>query len=125
MSETLFWKTFRQKKPIIGMIHVFQDQYDNQLNQALKDLDILQPFIDGVIVENYGWGYVNANLATDDAVELLTKITYEVVKKAKIPVGINLLPNDYEKSLCIAPGHRGAIYPGRPYYWRFCRLSVG
>jgi len=102
MKKTLFERIFTKKKPIIAMIHVFDDEMDKQIMQALKDLKILQLYVDGVIVENYGWGYLDANNATEETGKILLKITEAVMEKAKIPVGINVLPNDYKRAFQIA-----------------------
>lgn len=109
MNEMLFKKIFTKKKPIIAMIHVFEDEESRQIAQALEDLLKLQPHVDGVIVENYGWGYLDSNTATEETAKTLFKITEAVIKKAKIPVGINVLPNDYEKAFRIA-GLTGASF---------------
>lgn len=101
-KETLFKQIFEKNKPIIGIIHVFDEDKSYQLIQALQDLEILQRYTDGVIVENYGCGYFNANFATREMAETLYKITAAVVRKAKIPVGVNVLPNDYEYAFRIA-----------------------
>lgn len=102
MSETLFGLLFPKKKPIIAMIHVFEGGRKRQINQALEDLTRLQPYVDAVLTENYGWGYANANQATEKTGERLYEITTAVVKHATIPVGVNVLPNDYWQAFNIA-----------------------
>lgn len=109
MNKMLFKKIFKKVNPIIAMIHVFEGEESRQIAQALEDLEKLQPYVDGVIVENYGWGYLDANTATEETARILFKITEAVMKKAKIPVGINVLPNDYEKAFRIA-GLTGASF---------------
>ncbi len=102
MSETLFGRLFPKRKPIIAMIHVFEGERQRQIDQALEDLERLQPYVDGVLTENYGWGYANANHATEKTGERLYEITAAVVKQATIPVGVNVLPNDYWQAFNIA-----------------------
>ena len=102
MTETLFWPLFPKKKPIIAMIHVFEGERRQQIDQALEDLERLQPYVDGVLTENYGWGYANANQAAEKTGERLYEITAAVVKHATIPVGVNVLPNDYWQAFNIA-----------------------
>ncbi|MFA6097164.1 MAG: BtpA/SgcQ family protein [Candidatus Paceibacterota bacterium] len=109
MNKMLFKKIFKKEKPIIAMIHVFKQEENRQIAQALEDLKKLEPYVEGVIVENYGWGYLDANTATEETAKALLKITEAVMKKAKIPVGINVLPNDYEKAFRIA-GLTGANF---------------
>ncbi len=105
----MFYDIFRTEKPIIAMLHVFEGGKTAQLEQAMEDLDKLSPFVDGLIVENYGWGYENHNLATREARKRIEEITEKVIKSTSLPVGINLLPNDYEGALCIA-GSCGAKF---------------
>ncbi len=108
MNSPFFKQLFPNKKPIIAMLHVFQSTIDKQGEQALEDLFRLQPYVDGVIVENYGFGYLDNNLATDDIFDRLEILVSDVVKYATIPVGINVLPNDYMKAfqLCEKTGAR-------------------
>ena len=102
MDKTPFWQLFPKKKPIIAMIHVFDRERQQQVDQALEDLERLQPYVDGVLTENYGCGYADANRATEEMGERLYEITAAVVKHSKIPVGVNVLPNDYWQALNIA-----------------------
>lgn len=93
---------FSRKKPIIAMLHVFAGSEKEQTERALEDLDKLNPFVDGVIVENYGWGYRNSNLAERETRKRIGEITSRVIENTHLPVGVNLLPNDYEGAICIA-----------------------
>lgn len=102
-GETLFESIFSRRKPIIiAMLHVFDGCLREQTEKALEDLDKLNPFVDGAIVENYGWGYFNSNLATDEVKKILLEITKKVVENTRVPVGVNILPNDYEKAFYVA-----------------------
>lgn len=102
MENKLFESIFTVKKPIIGMIHVWAVKKEEQIRQALDDLQKMQDFVDGVIIENYGWGYEDSNFAFDFCFRIIKEITEVVVKNSKIPVGINMLPNDYRKSFRVA-----------------------
>lgn len=103
MSTSLFWQLFPNKKPIIAMVHIFDGERRRQTDQALEDTEQLQRGgVDGLLVENYDCGYFDANCATDEMAERLAEITIEVKRHARIPVGLNVLPNDYWKSLSIA-----------------------
>lgn len=100
---TLFRGLFPKPKPIIAMVHVFEEERQLQLDQALEDAERLrQGGVDGLLVENYGWGYLNSNQATDETAQLLADITVVLAKPGGIPVGINVLPNDYWKSFLVA-----------------------
>lgn len=96
--DSLFWQLFKKDKPIIAMLHIFFGSIDDQINRALKDLKALKPYVDGVIVENYVWGYLDSNFAREETEGTLTEITNRVVKESIIPVGVNVLPNDYAKA---------------------------
>ncbi|TSC71706.1 MAG: photosystem I assembly BtpA [Parcubacteria group bacterium Gr01-1014_38] len=84
------------------MIHIFEGDEQAQLAQALEDLERLHDYVAGVIVENYDCGYLDANRATPEICDRLLRITKEIVRRSKVPVGVNVLPNDYEQSLRIA-----------------------
>lgn len=84
------------------MIHIFEGEEQAQLAQALEDLERLRTYVGGVIVENYDCGYLDANRATPEMADRLLRITKEVVRHSRVPVGVNVLPNDYEQSLRIA-----------------------
>lgn len=98
----LFENIFTVKKPITGMIHVWAVKEEEQIRQVLDDLQKMHDFVDGVIVENYGWGYEDSNFASDFCFRIIKEIAEVVVKNSKIPVGINILPNDYRKSFRVA-----------------------
>lgn len=102
IATALLTKMFPVKKPIIGMLHVDEGAYESQLDRALKDLEILDRFVDGVIVENYDWGYADTNAAQPEAADRIEALTREIITRARIPVGINLLPNDWLSALVIA-----------------------
>lgn len=98
----MFEHVFTQKKPIIGMLHIFEGEIDPQIERILRDLKILESHVNGVIIENYDCGYLSTNIATDEMVEILFGITEAIVRVARVPVGINVLPNDYENAFRIA-----------------------
>ena len=102
MEPSLFQTMFSRRHPIIAMIHVFEDELSVQRAQALEDLGRLEGSVDGVIVENYDCGYADRNRATTKMVNTLFEITRAVVKRSSIPVGVNVLPNDYEHAFTIA-----------------------
>lgn len=103
MTTSLFWQLFHKKKPIIAMVHVFDGERQQQIDQAFEDTERLQRGgVDGLLVENYDCGYFDANCATDEMAERLAEIAIEVKRHSKIPVGFNVLPNDYWKSLSVA-----------------------
>ncbi len=97
-----FAEVFGTEKPIIAMLHVWDEAPERQIDNTLRDLETLHPLVDGLLVENYGWGYANNNRATQRAIDTIRLVSRRVVDNADIPVGVNLLPNDYEASLYAA-----------------------
>ncbi|HSE40686.1 MAG TPA: BtpA/SgcQ family protein [Acidobacteriota bacterium] len=102
----MFRKLFPKSKSIIGMIALPPLNYGFVLNQAidraLADLDTLQSGgVDGVCVEN---DYDQPHQITIDRemVESFKKIAQQVMTQAKIPVGVQVLLNDWRASLEIA-----------------------
>lgn len=103
MATSLFWQLFPKKKPIIAMVHVFDGERQRQIDQALEDTERLQRGgADGLLVENYDCGYFDANCATDEMAERLAEVAIAAKKHSRVPVGVNVLPNDYWKSFSVA-----------------------
>jgi len=103
MATSLFWQLFPKKKPIIAMVHIFNGNRQQRIDQALEDTERLQRGgVDGLLVENYDCGYFDANCTTDEMAERLAEIVIAVRKHTKLPVGLNVLPNDYWKSFSVA-----------------------
>jgi membrane complex biogenesis BtpA family protein len=110
MTPSLFWQLFPKKKPIIATVHVFDGERQRQINQALEDTERLQRGgVDGLLIENYDCGYLDANWATEEMAERLAEITIAVRKRSNIPVGLNVLPNDYWKSFFVALSASGVF----------------
>lgn len=99
----------KSKKPIIGMIHLdyLEGQsdfkgYDFVIKKALEDLSALENGgVDAVLIENWKDETEGAFVDTDIIVSM-TNIIQEIVKKTKLPVGVNVLPNDYRAAFQIA-----------------------
>lgn len=110
--RTRFQDVFSSKKPIIGMIHLpplpgtpagKDARFSALVKFALSELDALQRGgVDGVIVENF-WDlpYLPASVP---AVTLaaMAAVAGAVVTSASIPVGVNILYNDYVSELALA-----------------------
>lgn len=98
-----FDQLFARPKPIIAMVHVFEGELQHQLDQALEDAQRLQQGgVDALLVENYGWGYTDANRCDAQTADRIARIGADVWSAVDIPVGINLLPNDFECAFKIA-----------------------
>jgi hypothetical protein len=108
-ANSLFRNIFPNPKPIIGMIALppllgypeFMS-VDAAIERALGDLDTLQRGgVDGVCVEN---DYDRPHQLTVGAeiIASFTLIAHEVAKHANVPVGLEVLLNDWRASLAIA-----------------------
>lgn len=107
-----FQAGFSKKKFVIGMIHLpplpgtstGKNAVFSDLKQfALKELEALQlGGVDGVIVENY-WDFPYYPEQVDTiTVAAMASLAGLIVDKAEVPVGINVLFNDYNAELAIA-----------------------
>ena len=104
-----FEEVFKSNKPIIGMIHLdylpHQQKfkgYNLLIKKAIDDLKNLEEGgVDAVMIENWkdesSFPFVNKK-----SIEAMTKISKIIVKKTALPVGINVLPNDYKSAFSIA-----------------------
>jgi len=99
----------KDKNIVIGAIHFaplfgYKDfpGYDGVLKSALEDLEAFQDGgVDGVIIEN-NYDVPHKIFVEKETVELMTLLGKEIKKKAKIPVGVSVLWNDYKSALLIA-----------------------
>lgn len=97
------------KKKIIGMIHLLSlPGYQKHLGmkkvvkQALQDLAVLERGgVDAVLVENEN-DHPHEVKAGPEIVAAMIQVVGEIVKKAKVPVGVEVLLNDPYASLAIA-----------------------
>jgi len=102
---------FTTDKPFIGMIHLpplpGSPRYEGEsissiLTAALRDLDTLEAGgADAAIVENIGDAPF-AKLAPKETITVMTVIVQAIVKRSRIPVGVNVLRNDGLAALSIA-----------------------
>lgn len=100
---------FENKKPIIGMIHL--DFFPSQKNfkskkyvveKAIKELKIYQNNgVDAVIIENWQDESLGAYISLEDK-KFMLEVSEEIAANAKIPIGINVLPNDFKSAFEIA-----------------------
>jgi len=104
-----FYKIFKRKKIIIGVIH-FPPLlgYPNSpglkvaLNNALKDLKALESGgIDGIIIEN-NYDTPHKISVGPETTAAMTFLGEKIKSATKLPLGINVLWNDYKAALSIA-----------------------
>lgn len=75
---------------------------DALIDAALGDLAALeQGGVDGVLVEN-DFDQPHTLLAGAEIIAAMTRVTREVVTRARVPVGIEVLLNDWRASLAVA-----------------------
>ena len=104
-------KPFAVNKPLIGMVHLLplpgSYRYPGGgltpvLDAALRDLAALEAGgADGAIVENLA-DVPYAKLAPIETVTAMAVILQEIVRKARVPIGVNVLRNDGKASIAMA-----------------------
>lgn len=100
---------FKIEKPIIGVVHLEAlpgspcfDSMRSVLHSALEDTNALvEGGVDGLLVENYGdKPFVEkVNKMTTSAMSVIID---EIANISDVPIGINVLRNDWECALSIA-----------------------
>jgi len=107
-----FRKIFAVKKPIIGMIHLpalpgtaagRQARFSELVSYALTELDALQRGgVNGVIVENF-WDLPYFPAETPAVtIASLAAVAGAIIQRAVVPVGVNILYNDFRGELAVA-----------------------
>lgn len=107
-----FRKIFNVRKPIIGMIHLpplpgtaagRETRFRDILAYALSELEALQRGgVNGVIVENF-WDLPYLPAETPPVtVASLAAVAGSLVQKASVPLGVNILYNDFRGELAVA-----------------------
>lgn len=108
MIKPIFTDIFPRKKPIIGVVRLLPllgykefPGISKIIETALEDLYNLEKAdFDGALVDNHTHPHVVK--ATPEMVASFTTVMIELVKKAKIPLGVQFLIDDPEASLAIA-----------------------
>lgn len=102
-------KIFSSEKPIIGALHFSPmigyaefERVEDVLEKALVDLEAFEKGgVDGVIIEN-NYDLPHRILVGHETVAMMTFLAIELKKHTHLPLGINVLWNDYEAALSIA-----------------------
>jgi membrane complex biogenesis BtpA family protein len=105
----MFRKIFPKPKPIIGMIALPPllgypefSSIEAAIERALGDLETLQTGrVDGVLIEN-DYDQPHQITVAPEIVASFTRIAQEVTNRSSIPVGVQVLLNDWRASLAIA-----------------------
>ena len=104
-----FVSLFSGPKPIIGMIalpplpgYPAFTTIDRLIDAALADLAALEAGgVSGLLVEN-DFDQPHTLVGGAEIVAAMTRVTREVVARARVPVGIEILLNDWRGSLAVA-----------------------
>ena len=111
MQKRTFKDLFGPEKPVIGCIHLLplpgSPLYDGSMEsiyrKALEEVAILTECgVHGLIVENFRDKPFLPGRLSPETVASMAAVGREVVKKARVPVGINALRNDAESAVAIA-----------------------
>lgn len=102
---------FHVKKPIIGVVHLspmpgtplYRGDFEKIYKNALGDAEAYYSAgIDGIIIENYGDKPYSVRVRDTAVLAGFTIIAYDMKRKYKIPLGINILRNSGVEALSIA-----------------------
>jgi membrane complex biogenesis BtpA family protein len=110
-----FNSAFGQGKIGIGVVHLaplpgspdFAGSVSAVRDRALREAELLlRAGFDGLIIENYGDLPFFKDSVGKETIEVMTDITKGVKAAVDVPVGVNVLRNDYKASLTIAAACR-------------------
>ena len=106
-----FENTFGKGKIGIGVVHLsalpgspgFGGSLSEVIDRAVREAELLKEAgFDGLIVENYGDLPFFKTQVGPETVSSMTIAAREVRSAVEIPVGVNVLRNDYQSALAIA-----------------------
>jgi len=118
-----FFGVFPRRKVIIGMVHLkalpgaprYGGSLREVLDAALADAEAMgRGGVDALLVENFNDNPFYPDRVEPETVAAMAVIVAEVIRAANVPVGVNVLRNDWKAALAIA-AVAGA---------RFIRLNV-
>jgi len=104
--------SFGNNKLVIGMVHLLPTNgykgftsKEDILRRALEDLQVLEENgIDAIIIEN-NYDLPHKIKVGKETLEVMDQVIKELRKKTRLPLGINVLWNDFEASLSLANKH--------------------
>lgn len=111
-----FTELFEAPKPLIGCVHLLalpgSPRYGGRMGEvydtALREVEIFKRYsIDGLIVENFRDKPFYPDKIPAETLAALAALTREVVRAARVPVGVNALRNDAQAALAIATAAEG------------------
>tara|TARA_Y100000310_G_scaffold315766_1_gene366693 strand:+ start:956 stop:1771 length:816 start_codon:yes stop_codon:yes gene_type:complete len=121
----------KNKKNIMGMIHLLPTigfegyvSIEEILKRALEDLRILEEAkVDAIIIEN-NYDLPHKIKINSETLVLMGQIISEIKKRTKIPLGVNVLWNDYKASISLAKIH-GCDFVRIPVFVDYVKTSFG
>jgi uncharacterized protein len=111
MAIPTFQDLFSNRKPAIACIHLlalpgaplYKGDLQAIYDQALAETEVfVKEGVDALIVENFRDVPFYPERVPNETVAAMAAICREIVRRAKIPVGINVLRNDADAALGIA-----------------------
>lgn len=126
-----YTQLFPGRAPIIGMISLPPlpgypafESIDHLITCALADLDALeQGGAAGVLVEN-DFDQPHTLVGGAEIVAAMTRVTQAVVARARVPVGVQVLLNDWRASLAVA-AMAGAQFVRLDFFVDRVRIKAG
>jgi membrane complex biogenesis BtpA family protein len=118
-----FFGVFPRRKVIVGMVHLrplpgaprYAGSLADVLDAALADAEAMRAGgVDALLVENFNDNPFYPDHVDPETVAAMTVIAKEITRAATVPVGVNVLRNDWKAAFAIAAAV-GA---------RFIRLNV-
>jgi len=110
--KTKFHNIFKRKKVIIGVIHfpplLGYPEFPGlkiALNNALEDLSAFNG-VDGIIIEN-NYDTPHKEITESQTAAVMTFLGEKIKNKTNLPIGINVLWNDFKTALSIAKTIKG------------------
>jgi membrane complex biogenesis BtpA family protein len=106
-----FEETFGKGKTGIGVVHVaplpgspgFGGDLEAVIERAVREAELIERAgLGAIIVENYGDLPFFGDRVGPETVASMAIVTHDVRRMSTIPVGVNVLRNDYEAALAIA-----------------------
>jgi membrane complex biogenesis BtpA family protein len=110
-SEFMSIELFKSSHPVIGMVHLPPLPGSPNWNSNLEELDeqtladfnaLYKGGVHGILIENFGDVPFTKNKVHPLTVSMITRVITNCKAKHNIPIGINVLRNDWEAALSIA-----------------------
>ena len=122
---------FLTKRPIIGMVHLLpllgysgSPGLKAILKRAITDAKTLKEGgVDGIMIEN-NYDLPHKIFVGPETVACMTVVAAKIIKRVDLPMGINVLWNDYKASLAIAKT-AGAKFIRLPVFVDKVRTNYG